>query len=154
MEMTNGQVLNVLLADDDPDDRMLFEDAVSGIDAQVTLNTVKDGEELIEFLSTTVLLPDMLFLDLNMPRKNGFECLAEIRANRNMQDVFISIYSTTASEKEIEETFRNGANMFINKPNTFSELKTMLSKMFTINRQEYFPSPDRTKFVLTPQGKL
>jgi CheY-like chemotaxis protein len=141
-----------LLADDDPDDRMLFEDAVAGIPVEVTVSTVKDGEELMLVLNTSIILPDVLFLDLNMPRKNGFECLQEIRANRNMNDIFISIYSTTANEKEINETFKNGANMFINKPNTFTELKAMLNKVFTLDRKEYMPSPDRSKFVLTGQA--
>jgi CheY-like chemotaxis protein len=153
METNSGKILNVLLADDDPDDRMLFEDAVSGIDAAITLSMAKDGEELMQMLNTAILLPDVLFLDLNMPRKNGFECLEEIRANRNFNDIFISIYSTTASSREMEETFNKGANLFINKPNTFSELKAMLSKVFSLDREEYLAAADKNRFTLNGSSR-
>ena len=73
-------------------------------------------------------LPDLLFLDLNMPRKNGLECLKEIRSNENLKGISIAIYSTSDSEKDMEETFRNGANVYITKPNSFNKLKQVLEK--------------------------
>jgi CheY-like chemotaxis protein len=78
--------LNLLLADDDHDDCIFFKAALGGIDQQLNLTVVNDGVELMEFLSSqTGPLPDVLFLDLNMPRKNGFECMNEIKSNEKLK---------------------------------------------------------------------
>ncbi len=138
----------VLLADDDPDDRFLFEDALKEIQLGVNLEMVKDGEELMHYLlASAVVLPDVLFLDLNMPFKNGVRCLEEIRGNSLLHSIFIVIYSTTASQREIDEVYEKGANLFVKKPNSFTELKDILSGVFRLDRQEYFPAAHRDRFV-------
>ena len=75
------------------------------------------------------VLPQLLFLDLNMPKKNGIECLKEIKANDKLIDIAIAIFSTSLSENDIEETFINGANVYINKPSSFDALKQALNKV-------------------------
>ena len=148
MEASNGHGLNILLADDDPDDRMFFSDAVSALSTRVNLSTVNDGAQLMSLLlNQASILPHILFLDLNMPFKNGFECLQEIRGNSKLKDLFVVIYSTTSSSKEISETFKMGANLFVNKPNSFTELKSILAKILALNLQEY-SHPEKEKFVL------
>lgn len=120
--------LKILLADDDEDDRLLFTDALKELKLKTMVHTVNDGIDLMEYLATNSNnLPQLLFLDLNMPRKNGFECLKEIRSNHNFSEISIAIYSTSLAEKDIEETFFNGANVYINKPNSFEGLKEALS---------------------------
>lgn len=121
--------LHILLADDDEGDRLLFTDAFAELEIETIVNTVNNGLQLMERLNMhPVRLPHFLFLDLNMPRKNGLDCLREIRGNEKLNDMFIAIYSTSDSEKDMEETFRNGANMYITKPTDFNVLKKLLNK--------------------------
>ena len=121
--------INILLADDDENDRMIFQEAFEEIKIKTSIHTVNNGIQLMEYLKTkNTNLPDILFLDLNMPRKNGLECLREIRNDKKLNDISIAIYSTSASEKDIEETFRLGANVYINKPTDFAILKQALAK--------------------------
>jgi CheY-like chemotaxis protein len=153
METTFNRSMYVLLADDDADDRMLFEDAVSELNLNVDLQMVKDGEELMRYLLTSaIILPEILFMDLNMPLKTGFQCLEEIRRTKMLRDIFIVVYSTTASEPEIEEVFRKGANLFINKPNSFRELKTMLHQIFSIDLRERALPENMDRFVFKGSG--
>lgn len=145
---TLSRFLSVLLADDDSDDRMLFEDAVSEINLDVNLQTVPDGEELMRYLLTSaVVLPEILFLDLNMPFKNGFKCLEEIRSNKMFHDVFIIIYSTTDNQSHVDRAYNNGANLFIKKPNSFTELKAILSRIFTLDLKRHFGAGRKNQFV-------
>ena len=132
MERGADELLYVLLADDDADDRMLFEDAVTELDIKVDFRTVKDGAELMNYLhGSGIILPQLLFLDLNMPFKNGFQCLEEIRSLKAFDDMCIIIYSTTARPSDIDLGYAKGANLFLQKPNSFTELKETLQKIFT-----------------------
>jgi CheY-like chemotaxis protein len=119
----------ILLADDDEGDRLLFTEALEELQLNLKIDTVNNGMELMAYLTNTdAMLPQLIFLDLNMPRKNGIECLKEIRINKIFNDIFIAIYSTSNAEKDIEETFLNGANIYINKPADFTTLKKTLEK--------------------------
>jgi CheY-like chemotaxis protein len=125
----NNDPLFILLADDDEADRRLFTEAFSELQIKNIVVTVNNGEELMKWLNEKqILLPQLLFLDLNMPRKNGLQCLKEIRSNEKLKDISVAIYSTSNSEKDVEETFRNGANVYIHKPNDFNILKQVLEK--------------------------
>jgi CheY-like chemotaxis protein len=136
-----NDILKILMADDDESDRLLFTDALNELKIKTVVHTVNDGVELMEYLANNAdNLPQLLFLDLNMPRKNGFECLKEIRSNRDLAEMAIAIYSTSLAEKEIEETYLNGANVYINKPNSFEGLKKALSKV-VINSKVYQSPP-------------
>lgn len=127
--MTN-EPLNIVLADDEENDRLLFTEALGELKIKAIIHTVNDGVELMDYLiKPDITLPQLLFLDLNMPKKNGFECLKEIRANDQLNNIAIAIFSTSLSEKDIEQTLINGANVYINKPNSFEELKQALNKV-------------------------
>jgi CheY-like chemotaxis protein len=148
MSSDNGHVLSILLADDDPDDQLFFRDAIASLHVPVPIKMVNDGDQLITWLlNPATTLPDILFLDLNMPFKNGFQCLAEIRNDGRLNGLFVAIYSTTANPSEIEKAFKGGANLFISKPNTFTGLKQMLTKILNLDLKIYSP-PQLTKFVL------
>ena len=99
MLMTNTHQnipLNILLADDDADDRYFFERALQDLPITTNLKTVPDGARLMEYLyKNTDHLPDVLFLDNNMPRKNGSECLAEIKNNAQLKGIPIVMCSTS-----------------------------------------------------------
>ncbi|GGD83356.1 response regulator [Planktosalinus lacus] len=141
--------LHILLADDDESDRLLFMDAFAELKINTIVNTVNDGAQLMEWLNKeSNRLPHLIFLDLNMPRKDGMECLKEIKRNEKLKDISIAIYSTSDNEKDIEETFRNGANVYITKPNSFNKLKKVLEKAVVTAYQYEDQSMIRQNFLL------
>ena len=128
--------LHILLADDDEDDRLFFKDAFEEIKIQTNVSFVHDGMQLMDHLmNTDNKLPDILFLDLNMPKKTGKECLIEIKKTDRLKDIIIAIYSTSSSEEDIEDTFIEGANIYIKKPNDFSKLKEIIKEVVNMNWQ-------------------
>ena len=142
-------MLHVLLADDDDDDRLFFKDAIEEVKVKTVVTMVNDGVELMDYLNNSnSRLPNLVFLDLNMPRKGGMECLKEIRSNHKLKELSIAIYSTSALEKDIEETFIKGANIYIKKPNDFEELKSILDKVININWQYHTSGFNKENFLL------
>jgi CheY-like chemotaxis protein len=143
------QLLNVVLVDDDADDRTLFKEAMDEIRVRTKLSLFSNGQELMDFLLLpNILLPQVIFLDLNMPIKNGLQTLKEIRSHRKLDALSIAIYSTSSSERDIEETFINGANIYINKPNNFLMLKEAIEKVLQINWQYHTSNLDKSNFLL------
>ncbi len=143
------EVLRIILADDDDDDRLFFKDAIEKVKIKTVVHMVNDGVELMDYLNDSeTRLPNLIFLDLNMPRKSGMECLKEIRMNKKLDDISIAIYSTSGSEKDIEETFIMGANIYIKKPNDFEELKIILDKAININWQYHTSGFNKENFIL------
>lgn len=134
--MKNKNAIKILLADDDTDDRSFFEKALTDIEMNTLLSEVRDGEQLIEYLNlNTKNLPDILFLDLSMPRKTGFECLSEIRENGLFNNIYIVMFSTSyTKDKEYEQgmiktLLENGAQHYIRKPNDLKFLKEEIQKV-------------------------
>lgn len=146
----NQNPLHILLADDDEDDRLIFRDAINEVKVKTKLTIVNDGVQLMEYLNMPDNeLPQIVFLDLNMPRKGGIECLREIRNDINLKDLSIAIYSTSASEEDIEDTFIKGANVYIKKPNDFNTLVKVLEEVITINWQYHTSDLNKENFVLS-----
>ncbi len=144
----NNEPLKILLADDDESDRTNFSEAFQELDMKTTVNTVNNGEELMEYLTNEgTPLPYLLFLDLNMPRKNGLQCLKEIRSHKKLKDVMVAIYSTSSSQKDIEETFLTGANVYIKKPTDFGILKRVLDKIVKAASLYRAPPFNRDNFL-------
>jgi CheY-like chemotaxis protein len=101
-------------------------------------------------IQANAILPHILFLDLNMPLKSGMDCLKEIKRIDRLKDITIAIYSTSASSKDIEETFIKGANVYIKKPNDFSKLKKVLTEVISTNWQYQSTSGlDKDNFFLS-----
>jgi CheY-like chemotaxis protein len=128
--MKHETILNVLLAEDDPDDRNLFERALKEIPITTHLRTVTNGEELMDYLAlNTTELPDVLFLDLSMPRKTGYECLLEIKENKKMEALHVVIFTTSITQRiDLEMTLINtlsnmGSQEYLRKPSGFEPLK-------------------------------
>ena len=142
-------MLNVFLTDDDADDRLFFEEAIEDIPIDTTLRTFNNGKELMDYLnSDDAILPHLLFLDLNMPIKNGMECLRDIKTSDKLKSIIVAIYSTSSSEKDIENTFVKGANIYINKPSNFKALKKAIEKVLKLNWQYHTTHLNRDMFLL------
>ena len=141
--------LHILLADDDETDRLIFKEAFEELKIKTIVHTVNNGEQLMDYLNKKDShLPHLLFLDLNMPRKSGLECLKEIRRSKKLKDISIAIYSTSNSEKDMEETFLNGANIYIHKPSDFNVLKKVLEKAVTTAHRYQDQSMNKENFLL------
>jgi CheY-like chemotaxis protein len=141
--------LRIVLADDDEDDRNFFQEAFDEVKVKNSLHMVHDGQQLMNYLSKIDgMLPDIIFLDLNMPRKDGIQCLEEIRANKKYKDISIVIYSTSSSDDDIENTFLKGANIYIRKPNDFLKLKKAIADVLSINWQYHTSRLNKENFLL------
>lgn len=128
------------MADDDPDDRLLFQDAIAEISKEIITITLQGGVELMSHLKDlNNPLPDLIFLDLNMPGKNGFDCLEEIRRTERLKNLCVIIYSTSSQFKDILDTLNKGANLYFTKPYNFQDLVTRLRKIFALNWDEFKP---------------
>jgi CheY-like chemotaxis protein len=141
--------LFILLADDDEDDCIFFRDALQEIRAKTDLTIVNDGSQLMQYLDNADnRVPDLVFLDLNMPVLNGINCLVEIRKKSRLKELAIAIYSTSSSDENVEEAFINGANIYIQKPNDFSVLKVILEHVITLNLQYNTSGLKKENFLL------
>jgi CheY-like chemotaxis protein len=143
-----GATYDLLLADDDVDDCILFEDALEELSLACDLNVVNNGVDLMKYLhSTTGKLPDILFLDLNMPLKTGYECLEEIKSSDRLNQLKVIILSTSYNKEDVDTLYENGAYFYIRKPAKYSELREILAKAIrSVSAEEFQPRKDN--FVL------
>jgi len=141
---------NIFLADDDEDDRLFFEEALKEICIDAILTIAEDGDELMEILyRPPVPLPDVIFLDLNMPKKNGFECLAEIKNNGNLKDLPIIIFTTSLQEESVSKVYSQGANYYVRKPTDYRQLKIIMRKILSIDWFKEVLQPEKERFIFT-----
>jgi len=120
--------IKILLIDDDEDDQALFVDALNQIDNSFRCDVASSGSEAMHSLNTKSPAPDIIFLDLNMPKMNGYECLAEIKNEEKFKHIPIVIYTTVTAQTEEQRTHLMEAEHFFTKPNDF----TVLVKELTI----------------------
>ena len=147
--MIKNEIIRVLLADDDKDDRTDFIEAFETLKIETAVETVNNGVELMTYLNEpNAVIPHLLFLDLNMPKKSGLECLIEIKKNQRLKNLTVVIYSTSSSEKDMEDTFLNGANVYIKKPAHLTMLKKTLQHVLTLNWQYHTSGLNRDNFLL------
>lgn len=131
---TDGKMITILLADDDPDDRELTQDAFEENRLANMLHCVEDGEELMDYLHrrgkyshlANEPLPGLILLDLNMPRKDGREALKEIKANPEFRRIPIVVLTTSKAEEDIVRTYDLGVNSYVTKPVTFKSLVELI----------------------------
>lgn len=141
----------ILLADDDADDRTLFEEAVLEADSSVKLITVEDGTQLMQLLAqiNEPPPPDLIFLDINMPGKTGKTCLREIRRNQKFDRVPVIMFSTSSFHHDIDDAFQGGANLYVPKSVFFEDEKSALEKLFSINWKDRLSGQSKENFLFT-----
>ncbi len=148
MQPTN---YNILLADDDEDDCLFFKDALEELVLTTSLKTVCNGVELMSFLENNISnLPHVLFLDLNMPRKTGLECLTEIRKYHKLTDLPVIIFSTSYNLETVDLLYAHGAHHYIRKPADFSKFKSVVQKALMTCKINNNLQPSKEKFVIVP----
>lgn len=125
-----AKTVKFLLVDDDADDTSLFKEVLEEVNPSIVFNSAEDGHQALHLLKKEgSILPDIIFLDLNMPRMSGKECLAEIKNDEKLLHIPVIMYTTSSQSKDIEETIQKGAICFITKPTNISELKNILSSI-------------------------
>ncbi|HEU5146580.1 MAG TPA: response regulator [Chryseosolibacter sp.] len=128
--LSQHQGKSCLLIDDDDDDKEIFCIALGEANPAVKCFTADNGLEALQMLRDGSLVPDYIFLDLNMPLMSGKECLVEIRKQNHLKNTPVIIYSTSASERDIQETSILGASGFITKPPLLGALIEKLVEVF------------------------
>jgi CheY-like chemotaxis protein len=131
--MYDIQIKNVLLAEDDEEDVLLFETVLSELNQDIIVTVATDGNVLMALLKQATILPEMIFLDLNMPHKNGFECLSEIKGNARWNSIKIVILSTSSQAQQIEAAYKGGADLYLAKPISYTQFKNMLEKCLNLD---------------------
>lgn len=142
---------NIFLTDDDPDDCMLFSEVLQELypGDEPKLTIVTDGVKLINTLNDSLQnTPEVIFMDLNMPRKNGFECIEEIRKMPRFKNIPIVIFSTSSNNDIVDKTFLQGANYYICKPQSYSLLKKTIAFVLSFDMKKLSQQPLREKFVI------
>jgi CheY-like chemotaxis protein len=150
---------NLLLIDDDKDDCLFFKEALDELPVTAELTTVHNGEQLMDLLTeggeAVPSDPLVLFLDLNMPRKNGFEVLSELKQDDKLKGLPVIIFSTYFEPEEINQLYDEGAHYYIRKPVEFSQLKKLIYQALMLITGNAMKQPPKDDFVLkgdiTPQ---
>jgi len=147
-----GDNIIILYAEDDPEDRMLVEDAMEESRLANELHFVEDGEELMDYLHrrgkytelSNAPLPGLILLDLNMPKKDGREALGEIKADPNLRRIPIVVLTTSKAEEDILSSYDLGVSGFVIKPVTFESLVSILKTVTKYWFEIVEPPPQRT----------
>lgn len=121
-----SRTIRIFVVDDDLDDTEIFQEVLSFIDPTIQCSTAENGRDALDKLSRVTFIPDLIFLDLNMPRMDGKECLRKLKENALLRNIPVIIYTTSSQSKDIEETMEAGAIKFITKPLNVNDLEKIL----------------------------
>ncbi|MGB7396098.1 MAG: response regulator [Pricia sp.] len=150
--MNQNTPLLIALVDDDIDDREIFEEALEEVSPETRIRLFDNGAHLLDYLGNNDNdRPHIIFLDINMPVKNGFETLSELQESEEFKGLCVIMYSTSDSRTDIEKSYLLGANGFVQKASSHSALKNMLSKILTTDWKDPCNALERHNFVLTAE---
>jgi CheY-like chemotaxis protein len=138
--------IKIFLAEDDRDDSFLFQEALNKIQYNTRLLVAHDGELLTEMIEKNPI-PDFIFLDLNMPKKDGYSCLREIRSSEKLDRVPVIIMSTSSNEQSIEKAYNEGADLYVRKPDNFADLQKIIESCIS-KKDQYPDKPSKENFFL------
>ena len=128
---TTTTIMNIILAEDDVDDQNIFQIALQEIDPAIQTQFVSNGKDLLALLQKTK--PDIVFLDLEMPYKNGLECLIEMRNNPELEKIPVVVFSSTTKPSNIQTAYEMGAHLFFIKPPIYSDYLSSIKAIFRLN---------------------
>lgn len=121
--------MTILVVDDDPDDIEFFKEAITEINNQAKCISAINGIEALKLLDNGEAHPHCIFLDLNMPKMDGKQCLQLLKSSPVYQHIPVIIYSTSRRKEDIDQVMQIGATAFVNKPTTFIQLKTEITNV-------------------------
>ncbi|MDR7372878.1 response regulator [Flavobacterium aquidurense] len=145
--------VKIILAEDDKDDQDLFMEALSATKVPSEVTTVENGEQLINTLKDPdEQKPDIVFIDINMPVKGGKEALSEIKSDEELKEIPAVMLSTSNHPKDIEDTFNEGANLYIQKPSSFTSFILILKKVFILHWTKALLNPVKNIFFVSEKN--
>ncbi|SDB57320.1 Response regulator receiver domain-containing protein [Flavobacteriaceae bacterium MAR_2010_188] len=144
MPVTN---CHIFLTDDDEDDRFLFTDAIKKIDGNIKVDVFEGANQLLDYFETNDVIPHMIFIDLNMPMMDGEELLLELKNDSKTREIPVIIYSTSFSENKTEKLLNSGANLFLQKPSTYPDLKAKISECISVIMNDHGDSGQQHNIV-------
>lgn len=144
----DNRIQHVLMAEDDDEDFDLLTDAINELSIEVSLTRAENGDVLMKMLHREI--PDMLFLDILMPCRDGKDCLREIRADKKFDNLPIIVYTSLKDIETEEFCYRKGTHLLVYKPHSFSELTGVVQRIFSLNWRKVRNFPKRSDFVLNP----
>ena len=124
-------IRNIIFADDDEDDRNVFQYVINELDGDIRIEFVSNGLQLVDLLKH--YMPDMIFLDLEMPYKNGLQCLVEMREHPQLKALPVIVFSSTTRPANIQTAYEMGAHLFLMKASTVQEYKKALQTILHLN---------------------
>jgi len=145
-DLKKNRVINVVLAEDDNDDVLIFKLALNELEIAVNLSHVDNGDKLLALLKE--LLPDVIFIDVEMPCTDGISCVIQIRKNKDFDNVPVIIISGHENQKYIDETFSEGANYYVIKASSVKQLSESLKTVFSTNLGKLMYYPPKQDFVI------
>ncbi|TCN53093.1 response regulator [Flavobacterium circumlabens] len=152
-DIKEKEPVKIILAEDDKDDQELFMEALNATKVPSEVITVENGKELVDTLKGGgEPKPDMIFIDINMPIKGGKEALAEIKSDEELKEIPAVMLSTSNHPKDIEDTFNNGANLFIQKLNSFTGFILILKKVFMLHWSKALINPIKNIFFVSEKN--
>lgn len=145
--------LHILLADDNKSEHTFFSHSLNLIDETISLISIFGGLPLMNYLNDPLnSLPDILFLDINMPVKNGKECLSDLRSDDRFNDMPIVMYSTSDAQKDTDDAFALGADLYVRKPVEIDQLVTLIRAVLTLYSGNQLRHTPRERFVVVLPG--
>jgi CheY-like chemotaxis protein len=141
------KTLTVLFVDDDADEFYLFNEALEQSYLPVKMIRAKDGRHLLNLLDSNTS-PDIIFMDVNMPHKDGIETLSEIKANNRLRDIPVIIFSTSKNAHQINTCYQKGAHYYVVKPERFDDITKLVKKVFSVDWKTGVLQPSKQDFVL------
>jgi len=145
--------MKIILAEDDKDDQELFMEALSATKIPSEVTTVGNGEQLLNTLKDPAEpKPDIVFIDINMPVMGGKEALEEIKSDKELKEIPAVMLSTSNHPADIEETLKKGANLYIQKPNSFTGFILILKKVFALHWTKVLMDPVKNIFFVSEKN--
>lgn len=131
----NKNLFDILLVEDNAADILLLEEALADIAVKINLHVVNNGEEAISYLQQVepfkaAIRPDLILLDLNLPKKNGFEVLEEIKQDSKLQQIPVVILSTSQAPEDVSRSYQLHANCYISKPSDLGRFMAVINSIF------------------------
>lgn len=152
-DLNEKEPVKIILAEDDKDDQELFIDALGEADVAAEITTVENGKELLDTIrDESQPNPDMIFIDINMPVKAGMQTLEEIKSDNELRDIPAVMLSTWDHPSYIEETLKKGADLYIQKPNSFAGFVLILKKVFFLHWTRALLDPVKKLFFVSEKN--